>query len=571
MKKTTLTSLLIILIFIVTACSSPVSSLTNTVAEIIHKDVNIEQSTIDLQENQPTAVDSETKPTPLPQSSGVGDLLAAYQSALENVYINVNPSVVNINVKKMITTGDFEMPNGTPFQFPSIPGFPQSPDDNQVPEPDVPQYQQGLGSGFVWDKQGYIITNNHVVEGADEIEVTFHDGSIFSAELIGTDPDSDLAVLKIDADEELLQPVSIADSNDIRVGQLGIAIGNPYGLEGTMTVGIISAIGRSMPISNGMQTGPVYSIPDVIQTDAPINPGNSGGVLVNDQGQVLGVTYAIESSSGSNAGIGFVIPSNIVKKVIPELIMSGGYQHPYLGITGLSLTPDIAEAMGLDSNQRGALVIEASADGPAGKAGLEGSTNVTEIDGQELNIGGDVIIAIDNQTVKEMVDLIAYLSRSTEVGQEVSLTIIRGSKEMQVDVHLEARPTNEEINQQQSAMRPNQANAWLGFRGFSLVPEVAEAMDLPSNQSGVLIEQIDVDSPADEAGLLGGSTPFSFNGEEIMIGGDIVIGMEGEKVETIFDLLEILSRYEPDDHVLFEILRNGENIELEVKLGVNPQ
>jgi serine protease Do len=571
MKKLPIASLLIISIFIFSACSSPVASFTNKISEIVNPNTTIEKSTIDLQEIQPTTVESDTNPTPLPQSSEVGDLLAAYQSALENVYINVNPSVVNINVKKRITSENFQMPNGAPFQFPSIPGVPQSPDDNQVPEPEIPQYQQGLGSGFVWDEQGYIVSNNHVVEAADEIEVTFHDGSIFSAELVGTDPNSDLAVLKIDADEDLLQPVSIADSNDIRVGQLGIAIGNPYGLEGTMTVGIISAIGRSMPISNGMQTGPVYSIPDVIQTDAPINPGNSGGVLVNDQGQMLGVTYAIESSSGSNAGIGFVIPSNIVKKVIPELIRAGSYQHPYLGITGLSLSPDIAEAMGLDANQRGALVIEVSADGPAGKAGLEGSTKVTEIDGQELNVGGDVIIAIDNQTVKEMDDLIAYLSRSTEVGQKVSLTIIRDSKEMKFDVTLEARPTDSQTNQQQSTMRPNQTNAWLGFRGFSLVPEVAKAMDLPSDQSGVLIEQIDIDSPADEAGLLGGSTPFSYNGEEIMIGGDIVIGMEGEKVETIFDLLEILSRYEPNDQVLLKILRNGENIELEVTLGVNPQ
>jgi len=325
-----------------------------------------------------------------------------------------------------------------------------------------------------------------------------------------------------------------------------------------------------MPVSNGMQAGPVYSIPDVIQTDAPINPGNSGGVLVNDQGQVLGVTFAIESSSGSNAGIGFVIPSNIVKKVVPELINTGNYEHPYLGISGLSLNPDIAEAMGLESNQRGALVVEVSANGPAGKAGLIGSTKITEIDGQEINVGGDVIIAIDNQPVREMDDLIAYLSRSTEIGQEVSLTIIRDSKEMKVEVILEARPANNQTQQEQSTMRPNQSSAWLGIRGISLAPEVADAMDLPSEQTGVLIEQIESGSPADEANLVGGFTPFSFNGEQIMIGGDVIVALDGQKIETIFDLLESLSKYNPEDQISLSILRNGKNMDVKVTLGKNP-
>jgi len=314
MKKVTLTSLLIIFVILFSACSSPVYSLAGSLADLLKADNSLNSNIVNLQENELPVDNNEAYPAPLTQQSNVSDLLAAYQEALEKVYIQVNPSVVNINVKQKVSRDNMQMPNGSPFQFPNIPGFPQMPFDNQNPEAEIPQYQQGLGSGFVWDVQGHIITNNHVVEDADEIEVTFYDGSVYSAELIGTDPYSDLAVIKVDANGDLLQPVSIANSDDIRVGQLGIAIGNPYGLEGTMTVGIISAIGRSMPASSGMQTGPVYSIPDVIQTDAPINPGNSGGVLVNDQSQVLGVTFAIESSSGSNAGIGFVIPANIVSR-----------------------------------------------------------------------------------------------------------------------------------------------------------------------------------------------------------------------------------------------------------------
>ncbi|MFM8322930.1 MAG: S1C family serine protease [Chloroflexota bacterium] len=349
------------------------------------------------------------------------DLLAAYQGTLETLYTAVSPSVVNISVVKQVSAAQ-----GDPSQqMPGFPffGLPQGDGQNQGPE----QFQGGLGSGFVWDAQGHIVTNNHVVEGADKIEVTFSDGTTVPAELVAADPDSDLAVIKVDAAADLLRPVQLADSAQVKVGQMAIAIGNPYGLEGTMTSGIVSAVGRSMPAQENAARA--YTIPDIIQTDAPINPGNSGGVLVDVSGQVIGVTTAIQSTSGSNAGIGFAVPSGIVKNVVPALISTGKYVHTWLGISGASLTRDVALAMDLDGAQRGALVGEVMPGSPAEKAGLRGSEQQVTMDGAQALVGGDVITAIDGQPVRGMDDVIAYLTRSTQVGQTVSLTILRSGKQ----------------------------------------------------------------------------------------------------------------------------------------------
>ena len=411
------------------------------------------------------------------------DPLSVYENALENVYSLVNPSVVNIRVvqKQELAASDNPF-SGLPFfDMPNLPGFPNIPDI-----PQEPQNSQGLGSGFVWDQQGYIVTNNHVVDRADKVEVTFSDGTTVPAKVIGTDPDSDLAVIQVDISADQLHPVQLADSTQVKVGQLAIAIGNPFGLQGTMTTGIISALGRMLPASESNSIGPFYSIPDILQTDAPINPGNSGGVLVDDQGRVIGVTSAIRSTSGANAGIGFAIPSALVQKVVPALIESGYYEHPYLGISGTTLTPGLAKAMDLKPAQRGALVEDVTPGGPADKTGLRGSDRQVTIDGQEMRVGGDVIIAIDGSPVKTMDDLIAYLTDQTTVGQKVSLTLLRDRNEKSLEVILEARP------QQTENANAKTAAGWLGIQGAPLTPEIARAMKLNEDQQGVLVQQMNL-------------------------------------------------------------------------------
>lgn len=365
---------------------------------------------------QQPAVLPQTNPS-APKITTLGDLESAYIQ----IYTQVSPSVVTIDV----TTNQ---PANLPPDHPNTGGVPQG---------------SALGSGFIWDTQGNIVTNNHVIDGADTIQVTFSDGTIVPAKLVGADPDSDLAVIKVNAPANLLRVIQMGDSTKVQVGQIAIAIGNPYGEQNTMTSGIISAIGRSMPISGGTAQGGSYSIPDVIQTDAPINPGNSGGVLLNIQGQVIGVTQSIESQSGASAGIGFAIPGQIVSQVVPALIKTGRYDHPYLGIMGGTLTPDVAQAMGLNATQRGAIVASVTPSGPAAKAGVQGSSKNVTINGLQATVGGDVITAIDGQVVKSFDDIVAYLARSTQVGQVVKLTVLRDGKEQTLSVTLAARPASQ--------------------------------------------------------------------------------------------------------------------------------
>ncbi|MEJ2758357.1 MAG: trypsin-like peptidase domain-containing protein, partial [Anaerolineales bacterium] len=462
MRKRTL-SLLILTVFAVLALSACGSVQTaKTLA-----------STDQMPVASATAVPTEPATMPSATSAG-GDLLSAYQGTLENIYTAVSPSVVNISVlqKVQASTSLFS-------QFP----FFSLPQDQQPSE----QYQSALGSGFVWDSNGDIVTNNHVVAGADKIQVTFSDGTTVSASLVGADPDSDLAVIKVDADQSMLHPVQMGDSKAIKVGQLAVAIGNPFGLEGTMTTGIISAVGRSLPSDQAAAQS--YTIPDVIQTDAPINPGNSGGVLVDTQGLVLGVTAAIESTSGASAGIGFAIPASIVQNVVPSLITDGQYVYPWLGISGITLFPDLATAMNLDPNQRGAMVAEVMSNSPADEAGLRGSTETTTINGQSVSVGGDVITAIDDQPVVDMDGLIAYLVSSTEVGQTVTLQVLRDGKLQSIDVTLAARPTAEERTQTASAT--NNRGVHLGIVGMTVNDMVIQKMGLDANQQGVLVTEVD--------------------------------------------------------------------------------
>ncbi len=294
----------------------------------------------------------------------------------------------------------------------------------------------GQGSGFVYDVAGYIVTNNHVVAGARNIIVSFPDGNDLEATLVGADPGSDLAVLKVDVQPGELQALTLTDSDQLRVGQLVLAIGSPFGLANTLTTGIISGLDRLFP---GAQApgGGSYNIPDIIQTDAAINPGNSGGPLLDTNGNVIGVNTAIESPVRGSSGVGFAVPSNVVAVVIPQLIDGGSVQTPWLGVSGTELNAALAESLNLDREQRGIVLANVIADGPAEAAGIRAGDPAT-------GLGGDVIVGIDNEEVRSFDDLLGYIVGKTTVGQVVELSILRDGELLVIQVTLEARPSVEE-------------------------------------------------------------------------------------------------------------------------------
>ena len=338
-----------------------------------------------------------------------GTVIEQVQSIYRGIYDNVNPSVVNIQVLGTYNYG---------FYVGAV---------------------SSQGSGFVWDTQGHIVTNNHVVENAYNITVTFSDGTTTTAEVVGTDVQSDLAVIKVDPSGLTLHPVSLGDSQAVKVGDLVIAIGNPYGLAGSMTQGIVSALSRSLTVdSSNPFSSSTYTIPDIIQTDAAVNPGNSGGVLVNTSGEVIGVTSAIQSTTNANAGIAFAIPSHIVERIVPVLIKDGRYKHPSLGLSGITLTANYATEMGLDANTHGVLITDITPGGAADLAGLRETTQQYTRYNRGVIIFGDVITAIDGNPVRTYEDLISYIFNKTEVGQRVELTILRDGKEMTVTATLQA-------------------------------------------------------------------------------------------------------------------------------------
>ncbi|MDW0281393.1 MAG: trypsin-like peptidase domain-containing protein, partial [Nitrososphaeraceae archaeon] len=460
---------------------------------------------------------------------------------------------------------------------------------------DVPDaFRSGIGSGFVFNNEGLIITNYHVIapsitsteELAQEernnvvdINVAFEDGTIYPATLVGADRFSDIAVIDIPDDaKNKLVPLPIGNSSELRVGQQVVAIGNPFGLSGSMTEGIVSGLGRLIPSSEDEQQLPPlpdgipipppgepsipglppqdqlppslpptipdddltqtqrsgsFSIPDIIQTDAPINPGNSGGPLLDLRGEVIGMNTAIFSSTGESAGVGFAIPSNTLEKVIPSLISSGVYQHPWLGISGTDVTPEIAEALGFNES-RGFLVTDITSGSPADKAGIRGGYKIDNINGREIALGGDIIVAINNNTVRKIDDILSYLEREKNVGDKVQLTVLRnGSIQETLPTTLAARPgstaqlgQSSQQDQQQQQQQKQGKPAWLGISGTAVTPEIAQAMGLTPDTRGTLVIEVAAGGPADKAGIRGGYKIDNINGREIALGGDIIVGID---------------------------------------------
>jgi len=292
----------------------------------------------------------------------------------------------------------------------------------------------GIGSGFVYSNEGYIITNQHVVKDSTKVTVTFLDGESYIGDVVGKDRDLDIAVVKVNASNSTyLQPLIIGDSSKLAVGEKIVAIGNPFGLSGSMTSGIVSQIGRLLPQDTG------YSIPNVIQTDAAINPGNSGGPLFNMKGEVVGINTAIQSATGEFTGVGFAVPSNTVKKVVPVLIKDGEFKHPWMGISGTDVDPELAEMRGLKSS-KGFVVISVIEGSPAEKAGMKGVTQTREKDGREFPVDGDIIVAIDGKTVRKISDILIHLQREKTIGDEMILTVLRTGVSFDLTMILEERP-----------------------------------------------------------------------------------------------------------------------------------
>ncbi len=293
---------------------------------------------------------------------------------------------------------------------------------------------EGAGSGFVIDEAGHIVTNNHVVDGAESISVIFYNGYEVPAETVGTDPYSDLAVIQAESLPEGVMPLALGDSDSVEVGEWVVAIGNPFGQQSSMTIGIVSAVGRT--ISSGATP---FSIPQAIQTDAAINPGNSGGPLLTLDGQVVGVNAQIATGGiSANAGVGFAIPSNIVRLVAPSLIENQEYTWPWLGVTGTDLSLILREANNIQA-QLGAYILNVDPQGPAADAGLQGITGTQLMDAIEVPIGGDVIIAVDGEAVNSFSDLLVHIAYK-HPGDEVNLTVLRDGYEVEISVVLAPRP-----------------------------------------------------------------------------------------------------------------------------------
>jgi S1-C subfamily serine protease len=318
-----------------------------------------------------------------------------------------------------------------------------------------------LGSGFVYDNQGHIVTNYHVIDGASRADVTFTDGNTYSANVVGKDPNSDVVILQITSNfsEEKVVPLPLANSSAVRPGEQVIAIGNPFGLSGTITTGIISAKGRLLP---NPDTG--FSIPNMIQTDTAINPGNSGGPLLNTKGEAIGMNTAIFSRTGSYSGVGFAIPSNTIAKEVPLLIKNGSYAHPWLGISGGKITPDSIRAMGLPANYKGVIVGSIQPGSPAEKSGLKGLTQDDNNNNNNNGGGGgdaapqtgDIITAVDGHSTRQIDDIINYIESQKNIGDNIKLTVNRNGQIMDLTATLQARPqTNPTSSSQDQNQSPD--------------------------------------------------------------------------------------------------------------------
>jgi len=447
-----------------------------------------------------------------------------------------------------------------------------------------------LGSGFVYDELGHIITNYHVVSGVKpdkQFDITFIDGSTYKANVVGSDPFSEIAVLKIDTKnntnqlENKLIPLQIGNFSDVKVGQRVAAVGNPFGLSASITEGIISGLGRLLPTLSAssspafeqipfIEETPSFSIPNIIQTDAAINPGNSGGPLLNMKGEVIGINTAIFSNTGAYTGVGFAIPSYLIQKVVPSLLERGTYEHAYLGVSGIDITPEIAKEMNL-SNSTGFLVIQVTSESPADKAGIRGGSVVTEVNGRQMELGGDVIIGVDNNSIRKIDDLLSYLEREKQVGDNITLSIVRDGQVQNVNLTLASRLVSSLPNNEIETSSSHENRPTLGITGISITPKLASQLDIPPNitegEKGFLVIDVLKNGSAYNAGIKGGYISEYVDGNQIEIGGDIILAIDNSTIKSAEDIMNALSTKHIGDKVQLTIYRENQTLNVPVTLN----
>ncbi len=422
-------------------------------------------------------------------------------------------SVVNISTVKIVKRDSFPMFRGPMDQEDPFQDFFERFFRDQIPK----EYRQkSLGSGFVIDEKGYILTNNHVVEKTDEIKVVLADSREYEAEVVGRDAKTDLALIKIKADTPL-KPLPLGDSDAMNVGDWVLAIGNPFGLEWTVTAGIVSAKYRRIGMG---------SYANFIQTDASINPGNSGGPLLNTKGEVVGINSAIFSRTGGSIGIGFAVPVNLAKELLPQL-KEGRVVRGWLGVMIQQITPELQDKLGL-KDQKGALVADVTSGGPADKAGIK---------------RGDVIISFDGKDVREMNEL-PMMVGSTLVGKEVKVEVIRKGRKKTIEVKLGR------LDEEGEPSEPAEARTDLGMTVEEITPDHARHFNLPSDE-GLVVVRVHSDSPAAEAGIRPG---------------DMIVEIDQKVVRTLSEYKEAVSGYGKDETILFLVQRGGNTLYLTVKV-----
>lgn len=459
----------------------------------------------------------------------------------------------------------------------------------QISENSASSLGSRQGSGFVYDELGHIVTNYHVVGNPQDtnlyeraFHITFLDGTTYLGRVIGADLYSELVVMTVEnITRGNLVPLPLGNSSQLRIGQPVVAVGNPFGLSGSMTEGIVSGLGRILPSSVPQgdlllrqEDTASFLIPNIIQTDAVINPGNSGGPLLTTGGEVIGMNTAILSNTGVYAGVGSAIPSDIIKKVVPELISTGTYRHPYIGIAGVDMSPEIADEMGLNGS-RGFLVTEVTSGSPAERSGIRGGGALTDINGRQIELGGDVIVKVDNVTVRKIEDLLSYLQSERSIGETVILNVIRDGRNQEIGMTLAARPTQ----QQQEIEQRQQERPTLGINSINMTEQIAARMNLTQMQQqplsddqdgergGVLVVDVFADGPAEKAGIRGGFIVADINRTPIEIGGDVIVRIDDTMIPNVDALNKFIDNENIGDTIQVTVVRDSRLISIPVIVG----